>query len=1013
MNGNTIRTITIMGKAEGLDKLTADINKLAAAEQNVAVVSEQSAKGMLTLEQSMAKLERRFVDGVRAQQDYEKIQRELNRAVEQNPELQARADKVLAAVNERYNQGTVAQKAFANATSGVQGQLLALSAGAGPVGVFLSSLGPWGMAAAAGLGAVSAVFNRIVEGADRIGDKSIELRKFSDVTGLTVQQIKGLTQTGARLGVGSEEIESSLERFSVGLNEARKGTGSLYEQVRAINPELAKQLALAPNAAKAWDILAQAIQGATDASQRNALARASFGRGGIETGLVAVESATKGGIDNLAKANGLTKEWVDETARLRKENIELEKSIKNMTDAAFALPMLEAQNKRLKIEKQITEELLKRRAGENELAADAFKVAAGRIGGRRAREAQGVPGPPRPEEAASVAQFKLDPETLAGWQQLEDAMGAVVLQSDQVVTSLKQQQDAAASAANEAKERVGYLGAAATEQEKLNAKTLELDALLINNTINQETYNRALGAAQFAAEATIRSLQDQNALIQAGSADEVARLQAAQAYRDIAATTNDFQKAAAVSALMLANSDAQRARAQQTTMVALQGQLSVAQAGIGLSQQEAAYAQAQAQYEATINNLVQQRVPLAEALLQADLQRQIAMAQIVKAEEDASNQKREQLKAARDLADTSVFAKSVAEQNVQRNKEITEDEQAGAAAAQERAQANRAAANQLAREAADWERIKESNRQLIEMWAFIPFGLKTAGSMSFMGGYTEGKNIFQTAGGYSQFKPGGYESTSPYKAALLTGAISRYGVGGFTESADPMTGAPIFTPNAQGLERLVNAGGGSMGSIISGLSSKDPQQLSATAGLLSRITNLLPESEKPGAIQQQLEMLKGAPPSLARDELVKQLNDQLQQLADATKENTDATSAMTDVLSPFYSSDPRQTHLGFRAFARGGIMTEHGELPLRHYQGGGMATSPQVAVFGEGATPEAYVPVPAGRIPVEIRTPANSNQRQRPVVVNINVMGNADSGTVAALRSTSFQQAQAMRRMMR
>ena len=57
-----------------------------------------------------------------------------------------------------------------------------------------------------------------------------------------------------------------------------------------------------------------------------------------------------------------------------------------------------------------------------------------------------------------------------------------------------------------------------------------------------------------------------------------------------------------------------------------------------------------------------------------------------------------------------------------------------------------------------------------------------------------------------------------------------------------------------------------------------------------------------------------------------------------------------------------------------------------------MATSPQVAVFGEGCTPEAYVPVPSGRIPVEIKQPANSNQR--PVNVTINVMGNADAGTV-------------------
>lgn len=54
-------------------------------------------------------------------------------------------------------------------------------------------------------------------------------------------------------------------------------------------------------------------------------------------------------------------------------------------------------------------------------------------------------------------------------------------------------------------------------------------------------------------------------------------------------------------------------------------------------------------------------------------------------------------------------------------------------------------------------------------------------------------------------------------------------------------------------------------------------------------------------------------------------------------------------------------------FADGGIMTSRGPVPLRRYAGGGIATSPQLALFGEGSVPEAYVPVPSGRIPVELR----------------------------------------------
>ena len=45
-----------------------------------------------------------------------------------------------------------------------------------------------------------------------------------------------------------------------------------------------------------------------------------------------------------------------------------------------------------------------------------------------------------------------------------------------------------------------------------------------------------------------------------------------------------------------------------------------------------------------------------------------------------------------------------------------------------------------------------------------------------------------------------------------------------------------------------------------------------------------------------------------------------------------------------------------------------GPVPLRKYAGGGIANSPQLAMFGEGAQPEAYVPLPDGRrIPVAMQ----------------------------------------------
>ncbi|WP_363348851.1 phage tail length tape measure family protein [Methylocystis echinoides] len=55
-------------------------------------------------------------------------------------------------------------------------------------------------------------------------------------------------------------------------------------------------------------------------------------------------------------------------------------------------------------------------------------------------------------------------------------------------------------------------------------------------------------------------------------------------------------------------------------------------------------------------------------------------------------------------------------------------------------------------------------------------------------------------------------------------------------------------------------------------------------------------------------------------------------------------------------------------FADGGVMTSRGALPLNRYAGGGVANKPQLALFGEGAGPEAFVPLPDGRsIPVSMQ----------------------------------------------
>jgi tape measure domain-containing protein len=74
-------------------------------------------------------------------------------------------------------------------------------------------------------------------------------------------------------------------------------------------------------------------------------------------------------------------------------------------------------------------------------------------------------------------------------------------------------------------------------------------------------------------------------------------------------------------------------------------------------------------------------------------------------------------------------------------------------------------------------------------------------------------------------------------------------------------------------------------------------------------------------------------------------------------------------------------------FANGGIMTSAGSMPLRAYSNGGIANSPQLAMFGEGRVPEAYVPLPDGRsIPVTMSSSGGQN-------VSISIVVNKDGGS--------------------
>lgn len=102
--------------------------------------------------------------------------------------------------------------------------------------------------------------------------------------------------------------------------------------------------------------------------------------------------------------------------------------------------------------------------------------------------------------------------------------------------------------------------------------------------------------------------------------------------------------------------------------------------------------------------------------------------------------------------------------------------------------------------------------------------------------------------------------------------------------------------------------------------------------------------------------------------------------------------------------------------ANGGIVTSNGEVNLRKYARGGIATSPQLAVFGEGSMPEAFVPLPDGRsIPVTLRSSGGAGETTggNNISIVINVSNTNESSEESARSDTQNTSSQDTADMMK
>ncbi len=144
--------------------------------------------------------------------------------------------------------------------------------------------------------------------------------------------------------------------------------------------------------------------------------------------------------------------------------------------------------------------------------------------------------------------------------------------------------------------------------------------------------------------------------------------------------------------------------------------------------------------------------------------------------------------------------------------------------------------------------------------------------------------------------------------------------------------------------------------------------------------------------QQFLGWLQSQPQTLTNLQAISSLTSEIKSLATATDSNTSATSTNTDALSPYYTQDPRTSHIGFRSQ--------------------GMATGGEFTVPGGYSANDnmiGTIPLASGEI-VSVRRPGDSSGGGgQTVIINqsFNITGNVNRDEFGR---TAYQAAQSAAR---
>lgn len=271
MNVEEIRRIRIETSVAGADTSIATLNKLAAAQDGVAVTGVRVEKETLSVETALNRLRMNIDTTFRSTERMAAAQKTLSLAYNEGLLGITGSSAALAEQNRLLDLAATKYKA---ASDGSRGMFTSFGAGLGGLG------GIRGVATGFG---IFELVNELTKIPSRVVDIVHEvsgLGHMADAIGISVKALQELNFAGNQFHISTETMDAALQRFSKNLGLASAGGGELFKILQT------NHIKISGDFTKDFLAVADLIEHATNAEQRNAITTSAFGKNAEELGLL-------------------------------------------------------------------------------------------------------------------------------------------------------------------------------------------------------------------------------------------------------------------------------------------------------------------------------------------------------------------------------------------------------------------------------------------------------------------------------------------------------------------------------------------------------------------------------------------------------------------------------------------------------------------------------------------------------------------------------------------------------